>query len=66
MAGTMEKTMDDQECRYSDSLLKTSQALAIAAGGLAFAVQAIESGTPASYAIGILKKDIATIKDLMG
>ena len=58
--------MDDQECRYSDSLLKTSQCLAIAQGALEFACKAIEDGTPSAYHLGVIRKDIATIKELMG
>ena len=58
--------MDNQECRYSDSLLRTSQCLAIAQGALEFACKAIEIGNPSAFHVEHIRKDIARIKELMG
>jgi hypothetical protein len=60
-------TLEDasQECKYISSLLVTSQALSIAMGSLEFACRAIEAGTPSSYALTTIRKDLAKIDGLM-
>jgi len=50
---------------YRESYLKTAHCLAVARGALAFAVKAMETGNPSTYALGVIKKDIATIDGLM-
>ncbi len=55
----------DSDTLYKHSLLKTSEALNIATASLRFAIDAIESGTPSSYALSVLQKDLRKIEGLM-
>jgi len=55
----------DADTVYKHSLLKTSEALNIALAGLRFALDAIETGTPSSYALTTIRKDLAKIEGLM-
>jgi len=50
---------------HKESLLKTSQCLAIAQGAIAYAIASIENGSPGVLAIQVLKKDQETIRELL-
>jgi len=50
---------------YRRSYLMQAQALAIAYGAVAYAIQCIENGNPGTLALQQLRKDQAAIKELM-
>ena len=57
--------MDNQDCSYSSSLLKTAMALAIAQGAIAGVLVAIDKGQVGPHLVETLKRDQAKIKGLM-
>ena len=57
--------MDNQECRYSDSLLRTSECLNKAKAAVWYAIQSIETGNPSGFHVEHLKRDLAEIDRLM-